>query len=83
MEDIRLADFGVSSYPMEAPTKNADHGSDKGKQKDVTEFAAKDHSNQGIQKDDMEAPVKNLDEDFAIRIVTKLLNNHFHFRNNM
>jgi hypothetical protein len=69
VEDIHLSDLGEPSDPIEAPAEN---GSDQGKQKDVTEVAPKDHSNQGIQTDVTKAPMKNLDEDFAVRMSIKL-----------
>ena len=55
---------------MEASVENAEQASDQGKQKDVTEVAAKHHCKQGIKNDDMEPPMKNLDEEFDVRMLT-------------
>ena len=38
--------------------------------KDVTEVAAKHDCKQGIKNDDMEPPMKNLDEEFDVRMLT-------------
>ena len=70
LEDIHLSDLGAPSHPMEASVENAEHASDQGKQKDVTEVDAKHDYKQGIKNDDMEPPMKNLDEDFDIRMLT-------------
>ena len=70
LEDIHLSDLGAPSHPMEASVENGEHASDQGKQKDVTEVAAKHHCKPGIEKDDMEPPMKNLDEDFDVRMLT-------------
>ncbi|KAE8821486.1 hypothetical protein D1007_00259 [Hordeum vulgare] len=53
MEDIHLSDLGAPSHPMEASIENVEQASDQGKQKE-----------KGIKNDDMEPPMKNLDEDF-------------------
>ena len=55
---------------MEASVENVEQASDQGKQKDVTEVAAKHDCKQGIKHDDMEPPMKILDEDFDIRMLT-------------
>lgn len=70
VEDIHLSDLGAPSHPMEASVENAEQASDQGKQKDVTEVAAKHDCKQGIKNDDMEPPMKNLDEDFDVRMLT-------------
>ena len=70
LEDIHLSDLGAPSHPMEASVENAEQASYHGKQNDVMEVAAKHHCKQGIKKDDMETPMKNLDEDFDVRMLT-------------
>ena len=70
LEDIHLSDLGAPSHPMEASVENAEQASDQGKQKDVTEVAAKHDCKQGIKNDDMEPPMKNLDEDFDVHMLT-------------
>ena len=70
MEDTHLSDLGAPSHPMEASVENAEHASDQGQQKYVTEVAAKHDCKQGIKNDDMESPMKNLDEDFDVRMLT-------------
>ena len=70
LEDIHLSDLGAPSHPMEASVENADQASDQGKQNDVTEVAAKHHCKRGIKNDDMEPPMKNLDEEFDVRMLT-------------
>ena len=70
VEDIHLSDLGAPSHPMEASVENAELASDQGKQKDVTEVAAKHDCKQGIKNDDMEPPMKNLDEEFDVRMLT-------------
>ncbi|KAE8802609.1 hypothetical protein D1007_21645 [Hordeum vulgare] len=66
VENIHLSDLGAPSHPMEASVENAQQAFDQGKQKDVTEVAAKYHCKQGIKNDDMDPPMKNLDEDFDV-----------------
>ena len=70
VEDIHLSDLGAPSHPMEASVENVEQASDQGKQKDVTEVAAKHDCKLGIKHDDMEPPMKILDEDFDIRMLT-------------
>ena len=70
VEDIHLSDLGAPSHPMEASVENVEQASDQGKQKDVTEVAAKHDCKQGIKHDDMEPPMKILDENFDIRMLT-------------
>ena len=41
VDGIHLSDHGAPSHPMEASFENAEQASDRGKQKDVTEVAAK------------------------------------------
>ena len=60
MEDIHLSDLGAPSHLMEAFVENAEQASDQGKQKVVTEVAAKHDCKQGIKNDDMEPPMKIL-----------------------
>ncbi|KAI4975765.1 hypothetical protein ZWY2020_049372 [Hordeum vulgare] len=55
VEDVHLFDLGAPSHPMEASVENAEQASDQGKQKE-----------QGMKIDDMEPPMKNLDEDFDV-----------------
>ena len=55
---------------MEASAENLEQASDQGKQNDVTEVAAKHHCKRGIKNDGMEPPMKNLDEDFDVRMLT-------------
>ncbi|KAI5013672.1 hypothetical protein ZWY2020_037716 [Hordeum vulgare] len=43
VEDTHLSDLRAPSHPMEASVKNVEQASDQGKQKDVTEVAAKHH----------------------------------------
>ena len=50
VDDINLSDLGAPSHPMEASVENAEQASDQGKQKDVTEVAAKHDCKQGIKK---------------------------------
>ena len=69
VDDIHLSDLWAPSHPMEASLENAEQASDQGKQKDVTEVAAKHNCKQGIKNDDMELPMKNLDEDFDVRML--------------
>ena len=70
VDDIHLSDLGAPSHPMEASVENAEQAFDQGKQKDVTKVAAKHDCKQGIKNDDMEPPMKNLDEDFDVRMLT-------------
>ena len=70
VDDIHLSDLGAPSQPMEASVENAKQASDQGKQKDVTEVDAKHDYKQGIKNDDMEPPMKNLDEEFDVRMLT-------------
>ena len=73
VDDIHLSDLGAPSHPMEASVENAEQASDQGKQKDVTEVAAKHDCKQGIKNDDMETPMKNLDEYFDVRMHVNLI----------
>ena len=70
MEDIHVSYLGAPSHPMEASVENVEQASDQGKQKDVREVAAKQNCKQGIKNDDMEPPMKNLDEEFDVLMLT-------------
>ena len=70
MDDIHLSDLGAPSHPMEASVENAKQDSDQGKQNDVTEVAAKHNCKKGLNNDYMDPPMKNLDEDFDVRMLT-------------
>ena len=70
VEDIHLSDLRAPSHLVEASVENAEQASDQGKQNDVTEVAAKHHCKKGINNDDMDPQMKNLDEEFDVRMLT-------------